>query len=231
MSVAIGSLWPASVVAAMQRNWNATLKSWAVCLRRQDQITAGSGRKGIWAAPAPTGVHAAVADTGAPQTINSGLTQPSFPSVLTATVSGTLANVTPVSVVITGTDANGAVQTETLPLLPAPGIGQVCTVIGTKPFATVTSYMQPACGRRVSIAVGLAVPAKRFSSHAVARERVVAARQEAIAAWTLGFRNTEDVTEADHVLFSDGTLFEVRDAGPGDSIDWGHVVEADLVRG
>jgi hypothetical protein len=98
-----------------------------------------------------TAVHAAVADTGATQTITTSITQPDVPRNITATPGGTTGNVTAVQCTITGTDVNGNVITETLPAFSA---GAGTAVTGSKAFATVTSISQPACGTGVTISYG-----------------------------------------------------------------------------
>src|SRR5216684_6039306 len=220
-------------MAEFQALWNSTLAEWAVVLRRTDAITAGSGRAGTWAAVLPAGVHAAVLDSGAPQTISGGLTQPAAPSVLTATVSGTLANVTAVALAITGTDSGGAVQTETLPAFPLPGPGQRCTVNGAKVFGSVTSYVQPACGSGVSIALGLAVPARRVPNRFRATEAEAAGRLAAVAPFSVNFSAVVEAAQrpgaADRVLFSDGTLYEIRGSTGPRTEDYGLRLDAERV--
>lgn len=103
------------------------------------------------AAASATAVHAAVTDNGATQTVTTGLTNPTIPRNVTATVGGTGANITATQVVVNGTDMYGKVITETLPVFTAatPGI-----VTGSKAFATVTSVVIPANGTGVTTAVG-----------------------------------------------------------------------------
>ena len=99
-----------------------------------------------------TAVHAAVTDTGVTQTITTAITNPDVPRNITATPGGTTANVTAVSCVVTGTDINGTVITETLPAFTG---GASTAVTGVKAFATVTSISQPAIGSAVTVAYGL----------------------------------------------------------------------------
>lgn len=107
-------------------------------------------------------VHAGVADTGSSQTISTAITNPDVPRCLVFTPSGTTANVTAVSMIVTGTDVNGNVLTETLPAFTA---GAATAVTSVNAFATVTSYIQPACGTSVTITptcspkLGLNIPA------------------------------------------------------------------------
>jgi len=94
--------------------------------------------------PAPAaaaGVHAAVVDTGVPQTITTALAQPAVPRNITATAGGTAADVKAIAVVITGTDWSDAVITETLPVFTVNTTG---IVVGVKAFKTVTSVTIPA---------------------------------------------------------------------------------------
>ena len=93
------------------------------------------------AAPAAAGVHAAVVDTGALVTISTGLTSPVIPRNITATAGGTAADVKAIQVVITGTDWNDAVISETLPAFTVNTTG---IVVGNKAFKTVTSVTIPA---------------------------------------------------------------------------------------
>lgn len=90
---------------------------------------------------ATTAVHAAVTDNGSPQTITTGITNPTVPRNITATAGGTAGDIKAIQVVVTGTDASGAVITETLPAFTVDTAG---TVVGSKAFATVTSIQIPA---------------------------------------------------------------------------------------
>lgn len=88
-----------------------------------------------------TFVHAAVTDNGSPQTITTAITNPANPRNITATAGGTNTDIKAIQVVVTGTDCNGAVLTETLPAFTVDTAG---TVVGAKAFATVTSILIPA---------------------------------------------------------------------------------------
>jgi len=104
--------------------------------------TTSLGATGIPAVASTTGIHAAVADSGAPQTITTAINQPDVPRNITATVAASTANdVKAISVVITGTNAENTVITETLPAFTdnTPG-----SVSGLKAFKTVTSILIPA---------------------------------------------------------------------------------------
>ena len=84
--------------------------------------------------------------------VTTGITSPDVPRNVTATPGGTTANVTAVSVVVTGTDIEGQVLTETLPAFTAASSS---AVTGSKAFATVTSIAIPAVGSATTVAVGL----------------------------------------------------------------------------
>lgn len=98
-----------------------------------------------------TAVHAAVADTGSPIVITTAITNPDVPRAIVATPAGTTANVTAVSCIVTGTDINGAVITETLPAFSA---GAATAVTSIRAFKTVTSITQPAIGSAVTVSYG-----------------------------------------------------------------------------
>lgn len=88
-----------------------------------------------------TGVHAAVTDTGAPQTITTGLTSPAVPRNITATAGGTAGDIKAIQVTVTGTNFQDEVISETLPVFTVNTAG---TVEGAKAFKTVTSVTIPA---------------------------------------------------------------------------------------
>lgn len=126
----------------------------------------------VWVAPplgTATAVHAAVADTGSTIAITTAITNPSVARTIVATPGGTTANVTAVSVTVTGTNIYGDVISEVLPPFSA---GAATAKTSTKAFATVTSISQPACGASVTIAygtgTGLGLP------QALSRDTVVA---------------------------------------------------------
>ncbi|PYS48282.1 MAG: hypothetical protein DMF68_13635 [Acidobacteria bacterium] len=115
------------------------------------RMNTGGISLGSPAASSATAIHAAVADNGAQQTISTGITNPDVPRNVTATTTGTGANVTAVQVVVNGTDAEGKAISETLPAFTAGANG---TVVGSKAFATITSIVIPANGTGVSTAIG-----------------------------------------------------------------------------
>jgi len=115
-------------------------------------------RKTFTAAQATLGavaaVHAAVTDNGSDRTITTSITNPGVPRNITATAGGTSADVKAIQVIITGTNANNEVITETLPAFTVNTTG---TVVGNKAFATVTSIFIPAhdgTGATTSIGTG-----------------------------------------------------------------------------
>jgi len=102
--------------------------------------TISIGAAGLPAVAAAAGILAAVTDTGAPQTITTGINQPDVPRNITATSGGTAGDIKAIQVVITGTNCEDVVITETLPVFTenAP-----TTVVGLKAFKTVTSILIP----------------------------------------------------------------------------------------
>lgn len=100
-----------------------------------------------------TAVHAAVTDTGVDQVVTTAITNPDVPRNVTATSGGTAADIKAVQVIVAGTNAEGAVITETLPIFT---VNTATTVTGSKAFATVTSITIPAHdGTGATTAVGL----------------------------------------------------------------------------
>ena len=104
------------------------------------------------AAASTTGVPAAAACAVTAQTVTTSLTNPPCARNITATTSGTAADVAAVQVIITGTDINGDALTETL---PAFTVNTNETQAGSKAFASVTSYYVPAMdGTGCSVSIG-----------------------------------------------------------------------------
>lgn len=102
-------------------------------------------------AGASTAVLAAVAGASAAQVVTAGITQPDVPRALSLTVGGTAAGVQQSSVVITGTNVEGKVITESFVTTQ----GTTGTVNGVKAFKTVTSVAIPAqVGTSATFAVG-----------------------------------------------------------------------------
>lgn len=100
-----------------------------------------------------TAVHAAVTDNGSTQTVTTSITNPPTPRNVTATAGGTAGDIKAIQVTVTGTDANGAALSETLPAFTVNTAG---TVVGSKAFATVTSISIPAHdGNGATTAIGL----------------------------------------------------------------------------
>lgn len=100
-------------------------------------------------------IHAAVTDNGSPQTITTAITNPvGGARRITATAGGTSGDIKAISVTVVGTDANGAAQTEVLPVFTVDTPG---TVTGTLYFETVTSFTIPAHdGTGATTAIGVA---------------------------------------------------------------------------
>lgn len=86
------------------------------------------------------GVHAAVTDNSAIQTITTGFTQPVCPKNITATAGGTAGDIKAIQVVVNGTNYLDEVITETLPIFTVDTAG---TVVGSKAFKTITSVVIP----------------------------------------------------------------------------------------
>lgn len=99
-----------------------------------------------------TYVHAAVALTASPQTVTTAITNPDVPRIVT--VKGNAGGIAG-NVVITGTNINGAVITDTIALSGSS------EVVGTKAFKTVTSIALPvetnAGTDTVSVGVGVKI--------------------------------------------------------------------------
>lgn len=152
-----------------------------------------------------TGVHAAVTDNGADQTITTGITNPPCPRNITATAGGTAADVKAVQVIVTGTDYLDAVLTETLPAFTVNTTG---IVAGVKAFKTVTSVLIPAhdgTGATTALGFGelLGLPYKlptntvHYSTLAAVREATaatVAVSASAIASNTLDLNSVLNST-------------------------------------
>lgn len=103
-------------------------------------------------AASTTGVHAAVTSNGSPQTVTTGITQPSVPRNITATAGGTGADIKAIQVTINGKDYAGNVISETLPAFTVDTPG---TVQGNKAFKTITSIVIPAHdGNGATTAIG-----------------------------------------------------------------------------
>lgn len=88
-----------------------------------------------------TGIHAAVTDTGVQVDVTTGIIQPDVPRGITATAGGTAADIKAIAVIITGTNIEDKVISETLPVFTVDTPG---TVTGVKAFKTVTNIRIPA---------------------------------------------------------------------------------------
>jgi hypothetical protein len=142
-------------------------------------VAPGSGSDvKTWAVGSPavgaTGaVHAAAAvlASGGPQVISTAITNPDVPRNVTATSAGTAGDIKAVQVTVTGTNIRGEVITETLPVFT---VDSATTVVGSKAFATVTSYSVPAMdGTGATVAIGTG--AKLGLPHALSRNTVLRA--------------------------------------------------------
>lgn len=103
-------------------------------------------------AASATGLLAAFADTGVLQTITTGFAVPACAKNVTATITGTAADVAAVSITVSGLDIAGNAITEVLPAFTLNTLG---TVVGSKAFAKVTKVSSPAHdGTGVSISIG-----------------------------------------------------------------------------
>lgn len=134
--------------------------------RRIRSISLGSPALGAIAA-----VRAAVTDNGATQVITSSITNPAVPRNVTATSGGTAADIKAIQVTVTGTNADGAVISEDLPVFT---VDTATTVVGSKAFATVTSISIPAhdgTGATTSVGTG----AKLGLGSCLSRNTVLAA--------------------------------------------------------
>lgn len=87
-----------------------------------------------------TGIHAAIQDNAGTQTVTTAITNPTVPRNIIAVAGGTAADIKPIAVVLHGTDFNGAVITETLPVFTENTAG---TVAGSKAFKTVGTIVVP----------------------------------------------------------------------------------------
>ncbi len=106
-----------------------------------------------------TGVHVPVFDDGTLQSITTNNVSFAHQALITAQVTGVAANVGAISVLVSGTDFQGTVQTETLPAFTVNVTG---TVTGVLRFDSVTSWRLPAHDAgSVSTSIGYA---DRFST-------------------------------------------------------------------
>jgi len=105
--------------------------------------------------PTPAAAGAAVlaaTASAAASTVTTGLSPLDAPRNVVATPAGTAANVLAVSVVVTGTDINNTVITETLPAFTA---GALTPAVGVKAFKSVTSVAIPVVGAATTVALGM----------------------------------------------------------------------------
>lgn len=134
---------------------------------------------------ATTAVHAAVTDTGVPQTVTTGITSPAVPRNVTATSGGTAADIKAIQVIVNGTNAAGDAISETLPVFTE---NSATTVVGSKAFATVTSIVIPAhdgTGATTAVGTGAKLGLGTFLS-----------RNTVLAAYLAGTKETTPPTVA-----------------------------------
>ena len=122
------------------------------------------------AAADDAGVLAAVTDTGEPQEITEGLSDPFYPRNITATAGGVAGDIKAIQVVIEGDDMAGNVISETLPAFTEDTAGSVA---GSKAFRHVSKVTIPAHdgnGATTSIGYGnaLGLPLKLSADTVVA---------------------------------------------------------------
>ena len=99
-------------------------------------------------------IHAAVVSAASPSVVITGITNPSVPRNITATVGGTATDIKAVQVIIEGTNYNNEVISETLPVFTVDTVGPV---MGNKAFKTITKITIPAhdgTGATTSIGFG-----------------------------------------------------------------------------
>lgn len=116
-------------------------------------------------------IHAAVTDDGSEQTITTALTNPPEPRNVTASSAGTTTDILAIQVTVHGTNEDGDVISEVLPVFT---VDTATTVVGSKAFATVTSFVIPAHdGNEATTSLGLG--AKLGLGIKASRDVVVAA--------------------------------------------------------
>ena len=121
-------------------------------------------------------VLAATASTGSDLEITAGLTDPPTARNVTASSAGTSNDIKAVQVVVIGTNQNGAVITETLPVFT---VNTATTVVGSKAFATVTQVDIPTHdGNGATTSVGLG--AKLGLGVTLGRDTIIAAFQDGV---------------------------------------------------
>ncbi len=100
-----------------------------------------------------TGIHAAITCSATlVTTVTTNITNPSVPRNITAMAGGTAGDIKAVQVLITGTDFNDKVITESLPAFTVDTAG---IVTGSKAFKTITSISIPAMdGAGATVAIG-----------------------------------------------------------------------------
>lgn len=98
-------------------------------------------------------VHAAVTDDGTEQTITTGITNPPTVRNVTASSAGITTDIKAIQVTVNGTNEDDEVISEVLPVFT---VNTATTVVGSKAFKTVTSFVVPAHdGTGATTSVGL----------------------------------------------------------------------------
>lgn len=153
------------------------------------------------AAASTTAVHAAVTDTGVPQTITTAITNPPYPRNITATSGGTATDIKAIQVTVNGTNIDDEVISEVLPIFT---VNAATTVLGNKAFKTVTSFVIPAhdgleattalgFGDKIGLPDALAANPVLFATLNAVREATLPAM---VAHATLVENNTADLSSA-----------------------------------
>lgn len=143
MAINRAQTWPwASRMSAGTLNYKQLYSNTFGYTETQKKVAAGSAT----AILGSTSLSASVATT-----VNSGLTDPDVPRTLSVTIGGTAASVNTGAVVVTGTNIEGKVITESFIMT----IATTGIINGTKAFRTVTSVTAPKqAGSGVTITVG-----------------------------------------------------------------------------
>ncbi len=112
--------------------------------RYNELVGGGVNASQRWVDPAAADVDyvlGAVTDNGSDRTITTGIVNPDVPRAVSATADGTSGDIKAIQVIVTGTNIDDEVITETLPAFTANTAG---TVSGSKAFKTVTQIVIPA---------------------------------------------------------------------------------------
>ena len=152
-------------------------------------------------------VHAAVTDDGSEQTITTGITNPPTPRNVTATSGGTAGDIKAIQVTVNGTDEDNKVISEVLPVFT---VNSATTVVGSKAFKTVTSWVIPAhdgTGATTSLGLG----SKLGLGVKLSRDAIV-------AAFLTGVREATRPTVAFSSANMDGNTVDLNSALDGSAV-------------